>query len=251
MPGEVPEQYIKPGMVFRLRECKITKNFYNENRKFIENCFECLNPNCIVRSKKNPLLIAIKHYHFYYNEKRWFNPKYIQGDLLLRSCKYEFLPQINGIYRISPYQNKNDRWFSIEMLKPNPKHYDPYVPLYGYDRLWWHYVDWKINCKGIIKWKSTKHDILCHQSINNVDFRLVRTEFNILVVYFALKLKVLANRARKTVSARIAIRSCLLACHYSHRNSAFGKFAGVINYPIKHRIFAQYGMFDELKGSIF
>jgi len=245
MPGEVPEQYIKPGMVFRLRECKITTAFYNKNRNFIENCFECLNPNCIVRSKKNPSYINfLKHYHFYYNEKRWFKSEYIQGSLLLRSCKYEFLPQINGTYRISPYQNKNDMWFSVEMLKPNPRIYDRYV-------LWWHNVDWKINCKGIIKWKSTKRDIMCHQSINNVDFRLVRTEFNILVVYFALKLKVLANRARKTVSARIAVRSCLLACHYKHRNSAFGKFAGVINFPIKHRIFAQYGMFEELKGSIF
>ena len=109
-------------------------------------------------------------------------------------------------------------------------------------------TNWQINKNGIIRWKQSKREFACHQSLNNVDFRLVRVEFNILVVYFALKLKVLAKRARKSVTARKGLALCLRACHYNHRESPFGLFAGTINYPIKTRIFAEYGLFPEVKG---
>ena len=235
-----------------------------------EGVIQCFHPDCSIRKVpefkplrdfEKPVEMILEHRSFYeFTSKRWYNDSYkinkliaendgivggVPGRLWYDRIKY---PIRNVLYRIGcEYKLCGElQWARVETLVivenkavwPNP----PVIELN------WNEANWKINKFGTIKWKDHTRDMFCHQNMNYIEHVIIRVEFNIIVVYFVLKLKVLAKRARKSVSSRRALSLCLRACHYKHKESPFSLFAGTINYPIKTRIFAEYGLVPEIKG---
>lgn len=130
-------------------------------------------------------------------------------------------PYINVLYRLQ----KN-----ISMMWDHPQLY--------YNNKWHTVNNWKVNRRiGVITHKVEHQSIMRHQYINGVDLTIVRSEFNILVPYFALKLLVLLKRARKRIVKWMCLRNIYKKNNCKLLNRSF---SGSSNYPIRCLIFKKF-----------
>jgi len=145
-------------------------------------------------------------------------------------------PVLDIIYCYPISSSSNDVWTSVKTC------------IQRNNGSWgWHTAKyWKLHKQSkIIRWKN-QYDIFCHQFFPRQDFEVVRLSSTIYLFYAVLKLLVMLGRVRRRINERKSFAMCLRATHLHHITSLFGRFAGTIHYPIKKRIFYDYGISPDM-----